>query len=304
MSVLAPLPLRLAVSFGEATRPFEIGLPVLAGPAVESLFPAAQPVGRHGSLALFQAGEWLLGFARVDTSPGLEPVTRQLYADLLEATRHLHLARIWNYVPEINAAGPGGLENYRAFCRGRSLAFEAHHGVGFRPLLPAASAVGNSGSDLTVIFAATPQVPRHWENPLQVPAYDYPVEHGPRAPSFARATVVPASAGPTVFISGTAAIRGHATIAPGDLADQLACTVENLRELSRACGLGSGLDAGARRTRHFKVYLRRPDDFPATAAYLNEHLLRPDDQVCYVQADICRAPLCIEIEATLIPRHA
>lgn len=301
MPVLATTQPRLAVCFGEAAPSFEIGLPVLAGEPVENLFPAAKPLGRHGSLSLSQAGEWLLGTASVELQPDLEEATRRLYADILTASRHLHLARIWNYVPQINAAGPAGLENYRAFCRGRSLAFEAHHGADFRAHLPAASAVGHAGSALTVVFAATPHSSRHLENPLQVPAYDYPPEHGPRPPSFARATVVPTRPAPTVFISGTAAIRGHATIAPGDLANQLACTLENLREISRACGLGPDLDAGPRSVRHFKVYLRHPADFAASAAFLNEHLLRPDDRVSYVQADICRASLCVEIEATLIP---
>ncbi|MBS0630537.1 MAG: hypothetical protein JSS11_01385 [Verrucomicrobia bacterium] len=301
MSVFVSTQPRLAVTLGEGGQPFEIGLPVLAGEPVEQIFPHARPVGRRGALTLFQAGMWLLGAAKVDIRPGLEHAARQLYGDILDASRQLHLARIWNYVPDINAAGPAGLENYRAFCRGRSLAFEAHFGASFRQQLPAASAVGCHDGALTVIFAATPQAPRHLENPLQVPAYDYPPEHGPRPPSFARATVVPAPAGPTVFISGTAAIRGHATIAPGDLAHQLDCTLENLREISRACGLGPDLAAGPRRTRHFKVYLRHPADLAATAAFLHEHLLRPDDRVCYVQADICRASLCVEIEATLIP---
>lgn len=301
MPVLATTQPRLAVCLGEAALSFEIGLPVLAGEPVENLFTSAKPLGRHGSLTLYQAGEWLLGTASVELQPGLEEATQRLYADILTASRHLHLARIWNYVPYINAAGPASLENYRAFCRGRSLAFEAHHGTGFHLHLPAASAVGHTGSALTVVFAATSQASQHLENPLQVAAYDYPPEHGPRPPSFARATVVATRPGPSVFISGTAAIRGHATVAPGDLADQLVCTLENLREISRACGLGSDLDAGPRSVRHFKVYLRHPADFSATAAFLQEHLLRPEDRVCYVQADICRAQLCVEIEATLIP---
>src|SRR6185369_4357459 len=102
----------------------------------------------------------------------------------------------------INESGPGEMENYRIFCRGRSLAFERHFCAGFKARLPAASAVGSKSSALTVAFAASTRPPRHVENPLQVPAYDYPGEYGPRAPSFARATIVPGANDATVFISG------------------------------------------------------------------------------------------------------
>jgi chorismate lyase/3-hydroxybenzoate synthase len=132
-----------------------------------------------------------------------------------------------------------------------------------------------------------------------MPAYDYPGEHGPRAPSFARATVVPGAGGDAVFISGTAAIRGHATVAPDEVRPQLACTLDNLREISRACGLGPDLDAGGGSTRHFKVYLRHAADQPVVAAILQEQLLADRDRVTYLQADICRARLLVEIEASL-----
>lgn len=292
-------PLRIKLGSDESGL-IDAGSPVLAGETIEDLFAEARPAGRLGTLALHQAGEWLLGAATVPLSAGLEATAHRLYSDLLQATRGLHLARIWNYVPAINEPGPGGLENYRIFCRARSQAFEQHHGAGFEPLLPAASAVGTKSADLTVAFAASPVRPRHVENPLQVSAYDYPEDYGPRAPSFARATVVPGPAHDTVFISGTAAIRGHATIAPQHLPSQLACTLENLREISTACGHGADLARGRAATRHFKVYLRHAADQPEIAACLQEALLTPSDRVSYLLADICRAELLVEIEATLI----
>ncbi len=150
-----------------------------------------------------------------------------------------------------------------------------------------------------MVFAAGRGQPRHVENPLQVPAYDYPGEYGPRAPSFARASVVTGPAHRTVFISGTAAIRGHASIAPHSLALQVDCMLENLREISRACGLGPDLARGGRGQRHFKVYLRQAADQPLVAATLAAKLLSDGDRVSYLQADICRAELRVEIEASL-----
>jgi hypothetical protein len=278
---------------------FDAGLPVLAGETVENLFGAVRPAGRAGALALFRTEGWLLGAATVPLATGLEEAARRLYRNIFEATRGWHLARIWNYVPAINEPGSAGLENYRVFCRGRSLAFEQHHGIGFKALLPSASAVGTKAGALTIAFAACIVPPRHVENPLQVAAYDYPGEYGPRAPSFARATVVSGPDHATVFISGTAAIRGHATVAPHSTRQQLDCVLENLHEISRACGLGPGLDLGGGSTRHFKIYLRDAADQLMVAAGLEEKLLTGADHVSYLQADICRALLRVEIEASL-----
>lgn len=292
-------PLRIALGEARDGGVLDAGVPVLAGENVEALFGRAQPAGRMGALTLFETDGWLIGGTTVTPSAGLADAAHQLYGNILQATRGLYLARIWNYIPAINAAGPDGLENYRAFCQGRSLAFEQLHGSGFKALLPSASAVGTPTGALTVVFVACRAQPRHVENPLQLPAYDYPREYGPRPPSFARATVVSSAKGATVFISGTAAIRGHATVAPNSTREQLDITLENLDGIARACGLAGGLDTAAGATRHFKVYLRRAADQPVVAAVLEERLFRTGDRVAYLQADICRAPLLLEIEATL-----
>lgn len=308
MSIVTAAHPSLKIVFGAASAEgFDLGVPVLAGTAVENIFGPALRAGRAGAFELFQAGEWLLGVATVPLAAGLEAATQATYADLFRAASGLRLARIWNYVPAINACPGGGIENYQAFCRGRSLAFERHLGAGFKTQVPAASAVGSKGGQLVVVFAACRAPLRHVENPLQVPAYDYPAEFGPRSPSFARATLVaPAGGGAAtaVFISGTAAIRGHATMAPGDTRRQLDFTLENLRELSAACALGPlferGTGAAAGVTRHFKVYIRHAAEQAWIAAALRERLLRDGDVVSYLEADICRAPLNVEIEATLV----
>jgi hypothetical protein len=102
------------------------------------------------------------------------------------------------------------------------------------------------------------------------------------------------------FISGTAAIKGHHTVGAGSLAAQLDCTLDNLRLISRATGLGEDLAPGPGRRRHFKVYLRHAADLATVRARLEQSLLQPADEVVYLQADICRAALDLEIEATLI----
>jgi hypothetical protein len=126
------------------------------------------------------------------------------------------------------------------------------------------------------------------------------VEHGPRAPSFARATVAKDGARVLTFVSGTAAIRGHETVAPGSFDEQLDCTLDNLRLISTTAGLGEQLGAGGAIRRFFKIYLRHPKDYQIARARLERRLFQPEDNVIYLQTDICREALDLEIEATLV----
>ena len=276
-------------------------LPVtrLAGDATECIFPKVRAEADSGGFRLFSCGGLLLGCGSQLATGGTEAAAVELYRRLLDAVDGRWLYRIWNYVPAINARKKG-LENYRAFSVGRSRAFEERFGAGYRRALPAASAVGCAGEEIVAIFAAGGQAPRHIENPEQVPAYHYPPAHGPRPPSFSRSTIAEEGGRPLIFISGTAAIKGHATVAPGALALQLDCTLDNLRLISRAAGIGENLGANGNFVRHFKIYLRRPDDLPAAAARLEADLLQPGDRVVWLQADLCRAGLAVEIEATLV----
>ena len=309
-TVDAPATLTFAVEFGRpvttAMPPargcgLEFHVPLLGGGAREMLFPGVLRGESGAGLQLFTCGDLLLGCATepVKDERALARQTQDLYRRVLTAARGHHLYRIWNYVPRINAQ-IDGFENYRAFCQGRSLAFEAEAGAGFPRVLPAASGVGTADGCLSLVFVAGSADPQHLENPEQVPAYRYPAEHGPRAPSFSRATVVPLPGRTLAFISGTAAIKGHQSVAPGDLDGQLDCTLDNLRLISLAAGFDENLGANRKLHRHFKVYLRHAADLPAVQARLERTLLTPADRVIYLQADICRAELTVEIEVTLL----
>jgi chorismate lyase/3-hydroxybenzoate synthase len=278
----------------------QIAAPWLAGEPVEELFIGARAVGSVHGVHCYEWGNQWVGHARaLFNAKSLAETTQQLYERVIAACGGRQLYRIWNYVPRINEITVG-LENYRAFCLGRSLAFEIGLGADFASRLPAASAVGTIGDHIEVIFVAGDAPPVHYENPAQVPAYQYPVEHGPRPPSFARATVARTKDRTLTFISGTAAIRGHETVAPGSLEEQLDCTLENLRLISLASGGGEQLGGGTRLARFIKVYLRRIEDLSAAKNRLEAALIKPSDQVIYLQSDICREALNVEIEVTLI----
>lgn len=286
-----------------ANGPFlRLAVPWLGGMRTERLFPDAREIGAKRGFRLWEADGLLLGAAVRPAGSFLRESARDVYQRLFEATAGAPLYRIWNYVPAINAT-TAGLENYRAFCQGRSEAFEAVYGSGCKQAMPSASAVGCGGDELALVFVAGRSAPRHIENPEQVPAYEYPAEHGPRPPSFSRATLgVTGSGRQLLFVSGTAAIKGHATIAPQRTLAQLDCTLDNLRLVSASARLGNTLGADGAFERHFKVYVRKAVDYRAVRDRLEAEFLRVDDRVVYLNADICRADLSVEIEATLIAR--
>ena len=285
------------LDFSAGFPSLRVALPILAGADSEQLLADSATPGVHRGWSLFRSGMWLAGFAVAAPEADLETAAGGLYRGLFEAAAGMHLYRVWAYVPQINAL-TGGMENYRLFCRGRSLAFEERFGAAFQPLLPASSAVGSAAGPLAVGFLAGGAVPRHFENPRQVPAWKYPAQYGPRPPSFSRATSMETSDGRKIFVSGTAAIRGHASLAEG-LGGQLSCTLENLFLVGESAGAGQDLGGSEGWRRAFKVYLRRPADLAVAKARLDGCLLSAEDTVSYLRADICRADLLVEIEATL-----
>ena len=237
-------------------------IPLLRGDPREVVMADASPLGRDGTVILWHGPSGLGAIFQGDPAGDLAGATQRVYADILRAARGLNLYRIWNVVPRINEPGPGGMENYRAFCRGRSDAFEAGFGTGFQNRLPAASAVGSAHPQLTIAFVAGTDEARHFENPAQVPAYQYPPEHGPRSPSFARATVVERAAS-----ASTPTSRGPRP-SPGTRPSRRTTPWASSPAPWRTCGSSRGA-CGPRRAprlgggwqlRHFKVFLRNASD--------------------------------------------
>lgn len=274
-------------------------IPVLAGAPDERIFPAAKACRTSDGFRLFEDGDMLIGIVDETVSDDIEHKAYALYLRMLKVVGDRHLVRIWNYVPDINKSGVEALENYRLFCRGRSHAFERAMGEQFCTHLPAASAVGGVIGRLVVVFVATRTAPQHVENPDQVPAYKYPENYGPRPPSFARASRVKENGIERIFFSGTAAIKGHQTMAVDDLNGQIACMLDNMNLLSNSFGLPDPLGLGAPWTRHCKIYLRHASDLTASQRLLHGKLYLEGDHVTWLHSDICRADLLIEAELTL-----
>lgn len=224
-----------------------------------------------------------------------ESAYRQVFA-LLDALRFPHPFRFWNYIADINAHS-FGLERYRQFNLGRQDAFLAH-GREVAGNVPAACALGSTHGPLTIAFLAGRVAPLSIENPRQTSAYEYPRQYGPRSPTFSRACLVRLGDEEVLFISGTASVVGHATLHPADVVAQTRETMTNIEAvLAEANRLSSqsGFDPA---NLHYKVYVRHPADLARIRAELTRCMGGAAPKAVYLQADVCRSDLLLEIEAT------
>lgn len=229
----------------------------------------------------------------------LEQATLAAYGqifEILRASGHAHLIRIWNYLPEINGEADGD-ERYRRFNGARQRAFRSS-GHAIAGNVPAASALGSpAGSPLSIYFLASREQPTMIENPRQTSAYHYPPRYGVHRPSFSRACVLARSQGTNLFISGTASIVGHESRHPGDVVAQTHETLANIEALIEEANRVVGERRYSLAALKFKVYVRRAADLALVARTLGA-CVQPSAPIVYLCADVCRTDLLVEIEAT------
>ncbi|MDO9451136.1 MAG: hypothetical protein Q7J21_11660 [Rugosibacter sp.] len=236
-----------------------------------------------------------------------ESAYRQIFA-LLETLRYLYLFRCWNYMADINAHS-FGLERYRQFNLGRQDAFLAH-GRDVMGNVPAACALGfgQTGSvqgpptTLTIAFLAGRVASHNIENPRQISAYQYPQQYGPRSPTFSRASLVRIGQNEVLFISGTASIVGHETLHPDNVVAQTRETIANIKAVLDEANRQSCLASQPKfdlASLYYTVYVRRPADLAQIRAEL-AHCVGDALTAVYLQADMCREDLLLEIEATAV----
>ncbi|MFO7583020.1 Rid family hydrolase [Guyparkeria sp.] len=251
------------------------------------------------------AGHWTFGQLPIDESRGLAVGAEAAYTELLarvarEGTPHLW--RVWHYLPAINATDPEtGIERYRLFNQGRAAAFTAANRPA-GPSAPAACALGSpADTSGRLVFLASDSPAIGIENPRQVSAWNYPRQYGHKSPLFARAAIARGPRHDWLFISGTASITGHATRHRGDVYAQTDETLTNLQAVLDEANARRPADCRAfdwNPTTHLRVYLRHPDDLAAVRARLDQQLSAVSRRV-FLQADICREDLLVEIEATV-----
>jgi len=259
--------------------------------------PEAQ---QHGCVRFIADGEWLYGCAEAAAEVGLQEAARCAYTDLfhvLGESDSPHLLRLWNYFPGINADG-GGIERYRQFNAGRQQAFIEARRSAFEGS-PAACALGAQTGPLRIYFLAGRTPPLAIENPRQVSAYRYPDTYGPRSPTFSRAALADVDGRTALFISGTASIVGHSTVHIGDVRRQTEETMVNIGVVRDVAGERAGAPFPAE-SLCYTIYVRHPADLAVVREVFEQAVgarSRAALGAIYVQADICRADLLVEIEA-------
>ena len=265
--------------------------------------------GHTGCVRWRATDDWLFGAADLgaaDEAAGVEALAHRAYGDLF-ATLRAHgqpqLLRIWNYLPRITGlaadGGSGATERYRLFNSGRQRAFLDAGQPAFEGS-PAACALGlPEGAGLTLRFVAGHTAVCAIENPRQVPAWRYPADYGPRAPTFSRAALAALGGGQlALLVSGTASIVGHASRHVGDTPAQLAETLRNLQavfDAARAqCDAPFALEDSEP-----VVYLRHAAQAGAVRALLAEALgpqSRFMQSAVFLASEVCRPDLDVEIE--------
>jgi len=236
----------------------------------------------------------------------LETVTISFYQEIFKFISEYpgyQLVRIWNYVPillkDMDQSAPD-IEGYRCFNSGRYKAFKEQYGPDMEDWqIPAATGVGSKNESLTIEFFASDAPCIFFENKVQTPAYQYSEKYGKLPPVFSRG-VVCSLENKTLFISsGTASVVKEDNLYDGDIHGQIRQIFENLRVLtSRENFLSYGLDLSL-----------SPDDMILLIVYYKHKTDRefiesevrktvPSNcAVVYVNTDICRKQLVIEMES-------
>jgi len=283
-------------------RYIDTGLVQLAGEPVHEVWHSKLPVttGREKDINWACNDEvLLLSLALEDCGQvSLHDATQQAYLRLLSVLEQKgfpHIIRVWNYLADINL-GAGDAERYKQFCSGRHEGL-VESGVGLSQF-SAACALGHQGGPTVIYLLAAREPALPFENPKQISAYHYPREYGPKAPSFARAALKCWPDCQHLYVSGTASIVGHQSLCQGDVAGQLKVTFENISNLLEHVRTIADLPTQPS-LGMLRVYVKNAEDL----ALIRREVYREfgeDVAALFVQADICRQELLVEIDALCV----
>ena len=212
------------------------------------------------------------------------------------------IVRQWNYIEHITHISAQG-QNYQQFNDSRS---RFYNRTTWQNGYPAATGIGTGGGGVVVMVDAIKEsckLSRPIDNPLQLSAHAYSQQvliegKNPSlktTPKFERARWVGDDSSCMIYISGTAAIRGEES-QHDDIQHQAVVTMENIEELTstknqRHCGVPN---ASKHEYELLRVYIKQGESWQGVESYLKDNFACQN--ISFVEADICRAELLIEIE--------
>lgn len=225
-----------------------------------------------------------------------------------------HIVRQWNYVPQILDFENDNEEkhqHYQVFNEVRNYYYNKYRTTkGF----PAATGIGVANGSVSIDFCAVSSEKEikafSIQNPAQVNPYIYgqDVLEGSlvsgtvikQAPQFERGKLLFAGNDSSLFISGTASIIGQNTIGIGDVAAQTEITIDHIEKISSIENLkfyAPGLIHAPLEIVFLRVYIKHQSDFACVKDICNRRF--GDIAITYVQSDICRNNLLVEIECEM-----
>jgi len=217
------------------------------------------------------------------------------------------IVRQWNYIANITLV-KDDKQHYQEFNDARSHFYnQTNWPAGY----PAATGIGTENGGVVVdLFAVTPKKENvsifALDNKLQVAAHAYSQQvligqedaifKTRTTPKFERGKVVYANKESLVYISGTAAIRGEASLEGVGIKTQTVTTLENIDYLTSVENLQ---EAGvpcvkAVEMKSLRIYLKEPQYYDEAKKVVDS--MSPEVPSVYLLGDICRDNLLIEIE--------
>lgn len=211
------------------------------------------------------------------------------------------IIRQWNYIENISLIN-GGHQNYQVFNDSRSHFYgKADWTKGY----PAATGIGTqSGGVMVEVIAISGKglINNALDNPLQIAAHKYsqgvllgavdPCTQQRTTPKFERGRVIGTSGRQTIYISGTAAIRGETSLIADDVTEQTRITMENIDHL--IAPVNSPESGISSEYKLLRIYVKNPSQMEEVRTYMKANY--PDIKKIYICADICREELLLEIE--------
>jgi enamine deaminase RidA (YjgF/YER057c/UK114 family) len=232
--------------------------------------------------------------------------SKEVFARIEKILTHENFAiksivRQWNYIENITRFD-GDHQHYQDFNDSRSHFYaKTKWDSGY----PAATGIGTQyGGVMVELIAFTGEafIDQALDNPLQVSPHKYSqqVLLGAKdealdrrtTPKFERGRVLGLQDTQTIFISGTAAIRGEHSLVSDDVTEQTRMTMANIDHLISP--QNCPLENASRVYEILRIYVKEYDHMEGVSKYMEANY--PEVKKIYLHADICRDELLLEIE--------
>lgn len=226
-----------------------------------------------------------------------------------------HIVRQWNYIGKILHTGRHNFlsaQNYQVFNKVRH---DYYHRYRLIPGFPAATGIGMNFNGVMIDFCAIATYDGlqiiSIKNPSQINPYNYdqkvligtplPWQEQKQPPLFERAKLLVYHDKSRLFVSGTASIIGQDIVGKGDVQKQTTVTIENIESLASrenlVCHCPQLICENPNKYNRIRVYVKNDSDIPLVKSICTNHF--GNIPATYIQTDICRADLLVEIESEL-----